>query len=168
MKQAARHIALLGITTSLALIFAYVEVLLPPLVSAVPGIKMGLANIVILFVLYRFGWKRAALVSALRILLASLLFGSFTAFLYSAAGAFLSLVGMALLKRVDVLSPVGVSVAGGVLHNVGQILMAMLLLTTTELLYYLVVLVITGTLSGVLIGIAGGLIVKRLPKTSFE
>lgn len=168
MKPAARRTAFLGLCTATALIFAYVEALLPPLFPAIPGIKLGLPNIVILFALYRFGWKRAALVSALRLVLQSVLFGNVMAFSYSLSGAFFSLLGMALLKKADFLSIVGVSVAGGVLHNVGQILMAMLLLGTAELGYYLVVLAVTGTVSGILIGLAGGLAARRLPHTPFE
>ncbi len=164
MKNAAKKTAFLGLCTALALVLAYVESLLPPLSAAIPGIKMGLPNIVIIFMLYRYGVKEAAIVSFVRVVAVVLLFGNMMGFAYSMAGAVLSLLGMLLLKRLNFLSVVGVSVAGGVLHNVGQILMAMFLLRTAELGYYLVVLAITGTVSGVLIGICGSVMIKRVPE----
>ncbi len=162
MKKNSQRIALLGLCTAVAMVFAYVEVLLPPLFTAIPGIKLGLPNIAIIFVLYRMGLKEAAAVSFVRIAAVSLLFGNPMTFAYSLAGGVLSLAAMALLKKFDFLSMVGVSVAGGVLHNVGQILMAMLLLGTAELGYYLVVLAVTGTLSGVFVGLCGSFAVKRI------
>ena len=163
MRHQARKIAFLGLCTAVAMVFAWVESLLPPIVAAVPGIKLGLPNIVIIFVLYRFGWKEAAAVSFVRIVAVSLLFGNPMTLAYSLAGGALSLAGMALLKRWDKLSTVGVSVTGAVLHNVGQILMAMLLLGTAELGYYLIVLAITGTVSGTFVGLCGALAVRRIP-----
>lgn len=163
MKSKAKNAALLGLCTALALILAYVEVLLPPLLSAVPGIKMGLPNIILIFLLYRRGPLTAAGVSLARILLVALLFGNSMSLMYSLAGGALSLVAMAALKRLDFLSAVGVSVAGGVLHNVGQILMAMLLLGTAELGYYLVMLAFTGTLAGLCVGLCAALLIRRIP-----
>lgn len=163
MRHTSRKLAYLGLCTAVALILAYVEVLLPPLTFAVPGIKLGLPNIAIIFVLYRYGVRYAAMVSFVRIAVVSILFGNPMTFAYSAAGAILSLLVMAILRRMDVLSTVGVSVAGGVFHNVGQILMAMWLLGTAELGYYLIVLAITGTVSGIFVGLCGGMAVKRIP-----
>ena len=163
MKNYGKKTAFLGLCTALALILAYVEVLLPPLLSAVPGIKMGLPNIIIIFLLYRHGPVPAAAVSLTRVLLVALLFGNAMSLAYSLAGAILSLAVMALLRRLDFLSAVGVSVAGGVMHNVGQILMAMLLLGTAELGYYLIVLAVTGTVAGVCIGLCGSVLVRRVP-----
>ncbi len=163
MRKQAHKIAFLGLCTAVALVFAWVESLLPPLMAAVPGIKLGLPNIAIIFILYRFGLKEAAAVSFVRIVAMSLLFGNPMTFAYSVAGGFLSLAVMAVLRKLDFLSMVGVSVAGGVFHNVGQILMAMLLLGTAELGYYLIVLAVTGTVSGIFIGLCGGFAVKRIP-----
>ena len=163
MRSTSRKLAYLGLCTAVALILAYVEVLLPPLFTAVPGIKLGLPNIAIIFVLYRYGVRHAAAVSFIRIAVVAMLFGNPMTFVYSLAGAALSLLVMALLRRMDFLSMVGVSVAGGVFHNVGQILMAMLLLGTAELGYYLIVLAITGTVSGVFVGLCGALAVRRIP-----
>ena len=162
MGKTSRKLAYLGLCTAVALILAYVEVLLPPLYTAVPGIKLGLPNIAIIFVLYRYGVRYAAAVSFVRIAVVALLFGNPMTFVYSLAGAALSLLVMSLLRRLDFLSIVGVSVAGGVFHNVGQILMAMLLLGTAELGYYLIVLAITGTVSGIFVGLCGALAVKRI------
>ena len=164
MKNAAKKTAFLGLCTALALVLAYVEVLIPPIITAIPGIKIGLPNIVIIFLLYRQGIKEAALVSVVRVVAVALLFGNVMGFAYSIAGAVLSLLGMLLLKKLDFMSVVGVSVAGGVLHNVGEIAMAMILLGTAELGYYLIVLAVTGTISGVLIGICGALMIKRIPE----
>ena len=162
MKHSARKIALLGLCTAIAMVFAWVESQLPPLAVAVPGIKMGLPNIVIIFILYRIGWKEAAAVSFVRIVAVSLLFGNPVMIAYSLSGGFLSLLGMTLLQKTGWLSPVGVSVAGGVLHNVGQILMAMVIMSTAGLGYYLVVLAVTGTVSGIFVGLCGGFAVKRI------
>ena len=162
MKRSARKIALLGLCTAIAMVFAWVESQLPPLAVAVPGIKMGLPNIVIIFILYRIGWKEAAAVSFVRIVAVSLLFGNPVMIAYSLAGGLLSLLGMLLLKKTNCLSTVGVSVAGGVLHNVGQILMAMLIMSTAGLGYYLIVLAVTGTVSGIFVGLCGGFAVKRI------
>ena len=163
MGRSTKKIALLGLCTAVAMVRAYAEHLLPPLFTAVPGIKLGLPNIAIIFVLYRIGFGEAAAVSLVRMVAVSMLFGNPVTLAYSLAGGALSLLGMAILKKLDFLSTVGVSVAGGVLHNVGQILMAMLLLGTAELGYYLIVLAITGTVSGILVGLCGGYLVKRVP-----
>ena len=162
MRHQARKIAFLGLCTAVAMVFAWVESLLPPIVAAVPGIKLGLPNIVIIFVLYRFGWKEATAVSFVRIVAVSLLFGNPMTLAYSLAGGFLSLLVMTLLRKADLLSTVGISVAGGVFHNVGQILMAMLLMGTAELGYYLIVLAVTGTVSGIFVGLCGSFAVRRV------
>lgn len=167
MNKKNKTVALLGLCTTLALILAYVEALIPPVFASVPGIKMGLPNIVIIFVLYRKGVTSAACVSFLRIILVNMLFGNAMAFMYSLAGAFLSLAVMVLLKKVNLLSEVGVSVAGGVMHNLGQVLTAMVLLETSELGYYMVVLTVTGTIAGILVGLCGSILVKKIPQKIF-
>lgn len=164
MKNRSKTVAFVGLCTALALILAYVEILIQPLFPSLPGIKMGLPNVMIVFLLYRRGGGTAIVVSLVRILLVSILFGNVMALWYSLAGAVLSLGVMILLRRLNWLSPVGVSVAGGVTHNVGQILTAMLLLDTVELGYYLVVLTVTGTVAGVLVGLCGALLVRKIPQ----
>ena len=161
-RKNIHKLALLSILTSAALILSYVEAVLPPIFSAVPGIKLGFPNILIIYILYRMGLWEAAAVSFVRIALVSMLFGAPLSFVYSVAGGFLSLAIMAILKKTDLFSTVGISVAGGVFHNLGQILMAMLLLGTAEIGYYMVVLAITGTIAGIFIGLCGALMIKRL------
>lgn len=163
MNSKSKVTAFLGVFTAVALILAYVEFLLPPLFPSIPGIKMGLPNIIIVFLLYRRSAYSAIAVSLLRIVLVTMLFGNVMALMYSLSGGILSLLIMILLRRLNFLSTVGVSVAGGVSHNVGQVLMAMLLLETAELGYYLVVLIITGIIAGVFIGLCGSVLIKKVP-----
>ena len=144
---------------ALAMILSYVESLLPSL--GIPGVKMGLANIVVVFALYKLGRAEAAGISLLRVFLAALLFGHAASLMYSAAGAALSLVGMILLLRTGRFGTVAVSVTGGVLHNLGQILTARLLMGP-NVVYYLPVLILSGTVAGVAIGAVAALIVKRV------
>ncbi|MBE6679614.1 MAG: Gx transporter family protein [Ruminococcaceae bacterium] len=162
MKK-VHNITSIGILTAVAMILSYIELLLPPIYAAIPGIKVGLPNIVIIYALYSLGTKRAAAVSFIRLTLSALLFNPST-FIYSLAGAVLSLAIMALLKKSALFSTVGVSIAGGVLHNLGQILVAICLLETVEIGYYMFVLAISGTLAGVFIGIAAGFIIDRIKK----
>ncbi len=160
MSNRTKRVTFLGLAVSLALILSYVESLLPPLWAAVPGIKMGLANIVVVWLIYRFSWREAAAVSLVRVLLASMLFGTPMTMIYSVTGASISLALMALLHRVDRFSTIGVSVAGGVAHNFGQILMAMIILQTEQIGYYMLILTVTGTVAGVCVGIAGALLLR--------
>ena len=145
----------------LAMILSFVESRIPPL-TAIPGIKMGLANIAVLFTLYKMGTREAAVVSAVRIIIIALLFGSFVSFMYSLAGAVLSFSVMLVLRRIKLFSEVGVSVAGGVCHKIGQIAMACALLETNVIVYYLPFLLLSGTVTGVLIGIVSALLIKRI------
>lgn len=161
-----KRVALLGLCIALSMILSFVESRIPPLV-AVPGVKIGLPNLVLVFMLYRFGWKETAVVSLLRVLLSSILFGSALSLLYSLTGATLSLIGMTLLKKTNLFSCVAVSVVGGVLHNVGQITVACIVMETPQIAYYLPVLFISGTLAGVVIGVVAALITKRLEKFKF-
>lgn len=163
MANKSKTVAFYGLFIALAMILAYVEVLLPPLFPAVPGIKMGLPNIIIVFLLYRRSAKSAIVVSLIRILLVSILFGNAMALIYSLSGGILSLLIMIFLRRLNFLSTVGVSVAGGVAHNVGQILTAMLLLQTAELGYYLVVLTVSGIIAGIFVGLCGVMLIKKIP-----
>lgn len=163
MHNRVKDTAFLGLCVSLALGLAYVEALLPPVFTAVPGVKMGLPNIILVFLLYRRGVIPAATVSLLRLVLLALLFGNVTHFLYGMVGGVLSMAVMALLKRLNVLSVTGVSVAGAVTHNLGQILVAMWLMNTSAIGYYFIVLAVTGTVAGVCIGLCGALLIRRVP-----
>ena len=159
-----RKIARMGLLTALALILSYVESLIPAFV-AVPGVKMGLANIVVVFALYTLGPGEAAIVSIIRVLLSSLLFGSILSLSYSAAGAVISLLSMIIMMKTKIFGVTSVSVTGGVFHNLGQILVACLVLETDVLLYYLPVLILSGTVTGAVIGIASSIVIKRLQKS---
>lgn len=162
-KERVTRLALLGVLTAVALVLSYAESLLPPIWTAVPGIKMGLPNIIIIILLYKLGVKEAALVSFIRVLFSSfLLFGSGMTLMYSVAGAALSLAIMAICKKLNIFSTVGVSIVGGISHNLGQILVAIALFDTIQLGYYMIVLAVTGTVAGVVIGIVGALLLKRL------
>lgn len=151
-------------SVAVAMILSYIESQIPPIFTAVPGIKMGLANIAVVFTLYKLGWKEAGAISLLRVFLVSVLFSPLgvMGLLYSLAGAILSLIGMIALRSTGLFSCVAVSVTGGVLHNVGQIVMACLLLKTKELVYYLPALALSGILAGILIGVLAAVLVKRI------
>ncbi len=158
-----KKIAYLGLLIALAFVLSYIEFLLP-LNIGVPGAKIGLANLTVMVCLYSLGEKEACALSLLRVALVGLTFGNISMMLYSMAGASLSLVTMIISKRVGKFSMYGVSVIGGVSHNIGQILVAMLVLNTKGLIYYLPFLIIVGTISGVIIGTVSSLITIRIKK----
>ena len=162
----AKRITFLGLSIALAMIFSFVESQIPALV-AIPGIKLGLPNIVMVFLLYRVGWRETVIVSIIRIILISMLFGNVQSLTFSIAGAALSLLGMILLKKIGCFSVIAVSVVGAILHNVGQIIAAIFWTGTAQIAFYLPALLISGTVAGVLIGILGGMMVNRLQKLRF-
>lgn len=155
------YIAVCGLLVSLMLVLGYVESLLPSLPGVV-GAKLGLANSVLLYGLYALGTGPAFVLMALKVALSGLLFGGINAMAYSFAGGLLSLIMMLLIKRIKGIGVVGVSMTGAVFHNVGQVLMAMLVLHTSKLLYYLAVLMIIGLITGLLTGSAASLVMKHL------
>ena len=157
----------LGLFTAVAMILSFVETLLPPLTTALPGIKMGLPNIAIMFILYRVGWKEATVVSIVRVILVSLLFGSIMSMVYSLGGAILSLLIMTLMQKLTSFNRVSISVVGGVCHNIGQILVAWAVTGTAQIVYYLPVLLISGCAAGILVGLVAGMLEKRVPKIKF-
>lgn len=156
-----KKLAVMALAIALAMVLSFVESQIPALV-AIPGVKVGLANLAVVFVLYKLGWKEAVLISLIRVGLISLLFGNFASLFYSLAGAVLSLTGMILLMRIKSLSTVAVSISGGVLHNVGQIAMACILLETNVVKYYLPFLIVSGTVAGIVIGIVSAILIKRV------
>ena len=157
--MSAKKTAFYGMFLALALVAGYIEQLIP-INLGIPGVKLGLANIVTMLLLYIVGVPAACLISVLRILLSGFLFGSGFAMVYSAAA--MSMLVMALLKKTKKFSSVGVSVAGGIFHNVGQIIVAMIILETKALAYYLPILILSGLVAGILIGILSGILTKRL------
>ena len=152
----------MALTTAVAMVLSFVESQIPAFV-AVPGVKIGLANIAVVFALYRLGWKEAAGISLVRVLLVSLLFGSAASLLYSLAGAVLSLVGMGIMKKTGRFTEIMVSVSGGILHNIGQIVMASLILETDVLRYYLPFLLVSGIIAGIVVGLVAAVLVRRIP-----
>ena len=152
--------AYLGLFAAIAIIFGYVESLIP-FFAGIPGMKLGLANLAVLFILEKYSWKEAALVSTVRILVIGFLFGNMFSILYSLAGAALSLTVMTLMKKFSGFSILGISVAGGVSHNIGQLIVASLIVENTSLLYYAPALLISGVVTGLLIGLLAGEITKR-------
>lgn len=154
-------VAYCGVFTALALIFSFVESLVP-IHFGIPGVKLGLANLIVITVLYQTGWRDALLISVVRIVLAGFLFGNMFSIIYSLAGGVLSLLVMTLLKKYCGFSMIGVSVAGGVSHNIGQLLLAMAVVETVSIGYYLPVLLIAGVLTGFVIGLIASEVVKRI------
>lgn len=156
-KRVARY----GLLAALAMALSWVESIIP-LPAAPPGMKLGLANLVAVYALYRMTFRDAAVISLARVALVSAAFGSAYSFAYSMAGAVLSLAVMPLLKRTGKFSVVGVSIAGGVSHNIGQILVAMAVLGSVRLAWYLPALLAAGTAAGAAIGAAGGIVISRV------
>ena len=156
-----KTIARFGLLIALALVLSYLESLVP-LSFVVPGVKLGLPNLVVIFALYRLSPRSAAVISLIRVLLVAVLFGSVLTLAYSAAGAGLSFLVMWGLKRSGKFGCTGVSVAGAVAHNAGQILTAALLLETGRLTWYLPALCVSGTVAGVCIGLLSAMLIKRI------
>ena len=157
----AKRTAFYGMFLALALAAGYIERMIP-LNPGIPGVKLGLANIVTMVLLYTVGISGAVMITLIRILLSGILFGTGFGMVYSAAGAAMSMLVMTLLKKTGKFGTAGVSLAGGVFHNVGQIIVAMAVLETRSLIFYLPVLIASGLGAGVLIGILSGILIKRL------
>lgn len=164
MKTDTKKLTLIGLLASVALILSFIETLLPPLYSFAPGVKIGLPNVIILFALYRLSLREAALVSAVRLILSALLFGSAVSFAYSLAGAALSLTVMWAVKKFGLFSTWSVSILGAVCHNLAQVAVAAVLMNTKELFLYLPVLAISGILTGIAVGLVSALLISKLKK----
>lgn len=158
-----KQVAYYGIFIALALIASYIEALVPVPVP-IPGIRLGLANVVSTVLLMNYGIREAAFVMVLRIVLAGFLFGNLFAILYSLSGGILSLFVMYLLKRTGQFGVIGISAAGGTTHNIGQLLAACLVVQNTKLIYYLPVLIAAGMITGLLTGLIDREILKRISK----
>ena len=156
-------VAYYGVFTALALIFSYIETLVP-LPIAIPGIKIGLANLIIVFALYKLKIGEVTVLSVVRVLLVGALFGSLFSVIYSLAGAIVSLVVMYLLKKTEKFSVIGISMAGGVFHNIGQLIVAGIVLESLSVIYYAPVLLVAGVVTGIVIGIVSNEVIKRLQK----
>lgn len=156
-----RKLATLAVIVAVAMILSFVESRIPAFV-AIPGVKVGLANIAVIFALYKLGWREALSVSLVRVVLVALLFGSVVSLAYSIAGAVLSLSLMILLRKIGLFTEIAVSVVGGITHNIGQIFVAFLLLESDVVFYYLPFLLISGIIAGIAVGAASALLIKRI------
>lgn len=158
-----KKLANMAMLVALAMIFSYVESLIP-INFGVPGMKLGVANLVTVTGLYFLEIPEVLAVSVLRVLLTGFLFGNGMSIIYSLAGAVVSLLAMVLVKKMDGIFIVGVSITGGVFHNIGQILVAMAVVENLKLIYYLPVLLVAGTVTGFVIGIVAGKILPVVKK----
>jgi heptaprenyl diphosphate synthase len=161
MRTQAEKVAFCGVLTALAVILSYVEALIP-INLGVPGIKPGFANIIAVFVLFSYGLGTAAVINGVRVVIVAALFGSPASALYALSGAAASLIVMAFLKKTGRFSVYGTSMAGGVVHNAAQLLVAMLVTGTPLLVSYLPVLILAGMVTGIVIGIIAQLLISRL------
>jgi heptaprenyl diphosphate synthase len=162
-RTPAKDAALCGLMCALAFLFGYVEMLIPVNLG-VPGVKLGLANLVSIVSLYLLGARRTVLISLVRVILTGFTFGNLSVMMYSMGGAILSLIAMIFCRKADLFGVTGVSIAGGVFHNIGQLIVAALVLESANLFYYLPVLLLAGTVSGACIGLLGAMAVKRLSR----
>ncbi len=157
----AKRIALYGLLVALAFILSYIESLFPLSVS-IPGIKMGLANLVVIVALYKMGVKEAFSLSLLRIILVGFTFGNPSTMMFSLAGGMLSWLMMVIFKKTKLFSMTGVSIIGGIAHNIGQIIVSIFVVENIKIIYYLPFLLVSGVVTGALIGILAAMIIKRL------
>lgn len=159
----SRKIASYGLFIALAFIFSYIESLIP-IPFPIPGIKLGLANLVVIIAIYGIGAKEAFILSIARIILVGFTFRDPSTLIFSLAGGVLSWLAMVTFMKLKMFSMVGVSIIGGIAHNIGQIIVAIIYVNNPSLIYYLPLLMVSGVISGTLIGILGALIIKRLKK----
>ena len=160
------RVAYFGVFSALALIFSYVESLIPFSIG-IPGVKLGLANLIIVIALYKMPLSQVYLLCVVKVLLSGFLFGNYFSILYSLAGGLLSLSVMAVLKKTGEFSVAGISIAGGVFHNIGRLIVAMFVVETFQVVCYIPVLLIAGLLTGFLIGITAKEMLKRLVNLDF-
>lgn len=163
MNGKSKKVAFFAMNVALAFVFSYLESLIP-FNFGIPGIKLGLANLVVVTALYTVGEKQAFVISVIRIILSGLTFGGVFSLVYSLAGGILSFVAMLLAKKCRALSVTGVSIIGGSLHNIGQLIAAAIVMQTASIAYYLPVLLLSGAVTGAVIGVVSNLIINRLNK----
>lgn len=165
-KMSARKVALSALLLATMLVLGYFESLLPS--PAVPGVKIGLSNSILIFAVYMLNIPSAFMLMALKVILSGLMFGGVSAMMYAAAGGLISMILMCLLSRVKGIHPVVVSMVGGVGHNVGQVGMAMLQTQTTKLVYYMAILMFVGMACGALTGVCATRVMKHMKKLKSE
>lgn len=160
-KRTARNVALYGMLIALAFIFSYIEAMIPIPVP-VPGVKLGLANLVNVVGLYTVGVAGTLAVGLVRIILVGITFGNTFSMVYGLAGGAMSLLVMILMKKTNWFGTIGVSVMGGIFHNIGQLMIAAYVTRTAGVFSYFPVLAVAGIITGTVIGILGGLVTMRI------
>ena len=160
------RVAYFGVFTALALIFSYIETLVP-ISFGIPGVKLGLANLIIVIALYKIPLREVYVLSIVRVLLSGVLFGNYFSIAYSLAGGLLSLTVMALLKKAGGFMVIGISIAGGVCHNIGQLVVAMIVVETFAMSYYMPMLLVAGLITGFLIGVVADQVLRRISDIMF-
>lgn len=164
INSKTKHICILGLMISLAFAFSYLESLIS-LSVGIPGVKLGIANLVVIITLYVLNEKDAFAISVIRILMNGLFFSGFFSMLFSLSGGILSFLAMVIAKRTNKFSPIGVSALGGVIHNLGQIIIAVFVMNTYRIIYYFPILMFSGLITGIINGIIASIITNRLNKT---
>ena len=162
-RAKTQRIALSGLLVALMLVLGYVESLIP-VAAGIPGIKLGLSNGVLIFAVYMLGIPTAFVLMVLKVVLSGLMFGGVSAMMYAFAGGLLSMIFMSLFSRMKGVHVVVVSMVGGVMHNVGQVGLAMVMLNTPKLLYYMAILMVVGLACGALTGVCADSVMKHLKK----
>ena len=165
-KTNTKKLVMMALVASVAMVLSAIELQIPAF-TTIPGVKIGFANIAVIFALYRFGAKEAITISLVRIITIAILFGNASTLIYSLAGAFLSFSVMLLLKRFTPLSTVSVSVAGGLFHNIGQIIVACLVMETAAIAIELPWLFLSGTIAGIAVGVAASFLIKAMQNVKY-
>ena len=161
IRETTKRVAILGVISAFAAILSYIEAILS-FGFFIPGVKLGLANIAVVIVLYIYGYKDSFFVNIIRIFVVGLLFTNMFSIMFSIAGATISYIVMILLKKINIFSPIGVSVAGGVAHNVGQLVIAMFFIESYSVINYVPILMIAGIICGLIVGIISLMVIKYL------
>lgn len=162
----ARRVAISALFASLALIFSYIEAILP-VAPGIPGIKLGIANLIVIIAMYRLGLGYALVINLIRIFLAGFMFNGMYGAIYSLCGCLASYIVMCILQKSGIFSVIGVSMGGGAAHNIGQLCIAAVLVSSPQIFYYLPVLIISGLASGILIGWLGWILLEHISKRLF-
>ena len=165
-RSHSKRLATIALLTTLALIFSYIEAILPFNIG-IPGVKLGIANIVVIIALYFIDARSALTINLIRIFLAGFLFSGVFGIIYSLAGGLLSFAVMTMLKKTDLFSVIGVSVAGGVMHNLGQLITAALIVENAAMFIYFPVLLFSGIICGIINGVVCAIVIKKMPASLF-
>lgn len=165
MQSHSKKIALIGLLTACGILFGYVENLID-LPIGIPGVKIGISNIITVICIYMIGPIEALFVLVLRVVMSGFLFGNMYSLLYSLSGALFSYAFMVLGFKLNFFSIIGNSMLGGVTHNLGQLIIACIIISNLKLTFYIPVLLISGLIAGAIIGIISSIMINRLKRSS--